>query len=183
MRKTFTLLLPIVLAVGCTANSAGQDMNEDTDNVTTYNNESTQAGDNTESNSAENPLNDLENQEADKEKYIDMLDDLDEELESLEEKAEEGSQEEMDESEDELYERWDVALNEVYDALRSELSDEEKEKLRKKQRDWVEKRDEYAKEEAVETENDDESYSFILTEAKKEFTKERCYDLVEEYME
>lgn len=116
-----------------------------------------------------------------KEQYIEMLDDVVKELEPLEDKAQDGTQAEMDETEDDLYERWDVALNEVYDKLKKDLSDQDMKALRKEQRNWIEKRDEYAEKEAAELKGGS-LYSYALIEAKKEFTKDRCYELVEDYM-
>lgn len=182
MRKIFILLLPVALAAGCTSYSAGQDISEDAGGVNTYNHDANNT-DSLESGSDADDNGD-EDLETDKEKYADMLDELEEELASLEEKAEDGTHEEMEEAEDELYERWDVALNEIYDALENELSGEAMDDLRDEQQEWIDDREEYGEDEASENEGEGGSHdSFAVTEAKKEYTKERCYDLIDDYME
>src|SRR5699024_8474290 len=104
-----------------------------------------------------------------------------EQLKPLREKSQKGTQSEMDKAMDGLYERWDVALNEVYNALERKLSDKDMKALRKEQRKWIEERDQFAEEEAEKWKGGS-LYSFTLTEAKKDFTKNRCYELVENYM-
>lgn len=192
MRTIFILLLSVLLIVGCS--SSPSDNSKDAKGVSVDNNSNDLTNENAGATKGKNKDNgklagestdghdDADDEKKQTNKYIQLLDDLKKELEPVREKAKDGTQEEMDKAVDELYERWDVALNEIYDALERELSDKDMETLRKEQRKWIEKRDEYAEKEASDYKGDT-LYGFTLTEAKKEFTKDRCYELVEDYID
>jgi len=201
MRMLFILLLPILLVIGCSSNfsddNQNADVNHHSSNVNANNDMNEKTNEEQEkvaaasTNKNDDTDKEISSESADKrdkkertnkERYTQMLDELDEELEPLEEKSSDGTRAEMEESGDELYERWDVALNEVYGALERELSDGDMEALRVEQRKWIKKRDAYAEKEAKEFKGGS-LYTYALIEAKKEFTKERCYELVEDYME
>lgn len=87
----------------------------------------------------------------------------------------------MKEAESERYRRWDVALNEIYSLLKKQLSANDMNQLREKQREWIKYRDQSAGTNAAEFEGGTfESLTYISTQA--ELTKERCYELVNHYM-
>ncbi|MGM8215969.1 lysozyme inhibitor LprI family protein [Bacillaceae bacterium W0354] len=121
---------------------------------------------------------DLQNEEL-KEEYIQNLNKLENEMKSLLDEAD--TTLEMEEAANEIYAKWDEALNEVYGVLIEQLSPENMEKLREEQREWIKQRDESAKEESLKYEGGSlESYTYVSTQA--EVTKERCFELVKEYM-
>ncbi|UOR11113.1 lysozyme inhibitor LprI family protein [Halobacillus amylolyticus] len=87
----------------------------------------------------------------------------------------------MEEQEEERYKNWDKALNEIYGVLKEQLSPEQMDQLTEEQRNWVEFRDEAAKEASLEYEGGStESLEYVATQAS--LTKERCYELVANYM-
>ncbi|HLR02982.1 MAG TPA: lysozyme inhibitor LprI family protein [Virgibacillus sp.] len=207
MRKLFILMLPILLVIGCSSNFSKDNHTEESDNASINNNafdgadgnnnksaddesqkrgrvaaETTDENEDAEKEKSDQSSDDEKEPQTNKEKYLEMLDDVEEELKPMEEKAKKGTQEEMEATEEDLYERWDVALNEVYEALERELSEKDMEVLRKEQREWIKKRDHHAKDKAQEVKGGT-LYNYTLTEAKKTYTKDRCYELVKNYME
>lgn len=87
----------------------------------------------------------------------------------------------MSEAENERYTRWDNALNEIYGVLKKQLSAQDMEQLRVKQREWIKYRDHTASVNAAEFAGGSfEPVTYIGTSA--DLTKERCYALVNLYM-
>jgi len=88
----------------------------------------------------------------------------------------------LEEQEAERYEKWDQELNKIYDLLTVQLRPEEMDDLREEQRDWIDYRDETAKESSLEYEGGStEALEYVATQAT--LTRERCYLLVSQYME
>ncbi|WP_226526871.1 lysozyme inhibitor LprI family protein [Metabacillus niabensis] len=88
---------------------------------------------------------------------------------------------EMEEQEEERYKKWDKELNEIYGVLKDQLDSDQMEELRKQQRNWVTHRDEAAKEASLRYEGGStESLEYVATQAS--LTRERCYELVANYM-
>jgi uncharacterized protein YecT (DUF1311 family) len=89
---------------------------------------------------------------------------------------------EMREAADERYEKWDAALNEIYSVLKKQLSSSDMKKLQGEEIQWISNRDAQAKEESLKYKGGTMEplvYSISLVE----ITKERCYELVEKYMQ
>ncbi|PID23621.1 lysozyme inhibitor LprI family protein [Sporosarcina sp. P7] len=88
---------------------------------------------------------------------------------------------EMSQAENERYTRWDNALNEIYGVLKKQLSAQDMEQLRIKQREWIKYRDHTASINAAEFAGGSfEPLTYTSTSA--DLTKERCYALVNLYM-
>jgi uncharacterized protein YecT (DUF1311 family) len=93
-----------------------------------------------------------------------------------------GNMMQMKEAASETYKRWDKALNEIYGVLKTQLSESEMNKLRDKQREWIKYRDNTAKTASLEFEGGSmETLEYTSTLAQ--LTKERCYELVQNYMQ
>lgn len=89
---------------------------------------------------------------------------------------------EMTEAMGEIFIKWDDALNEIKCVLKIQLSVNEMEKLKNEQRKWLTYRDEEAKKAAAKYEGGTmETLEYISVQAN--LTKERCYELAENYME
>ncbi|MNE54313.1 hypothetical protein D3C80_1490840 [compost metagenome] len=87
----------------------------------------------------------------------------------------------MREAADQEHERWDKALNEIYNELKQQLSESEMAELKEKQLDWITYRDNTAKEASLEFEGgtmEPLEYTAVLGSV----TKDRCYELVKVYM-
>lgn len=116
-----------------------------------------------------------------KNEYLQKLNKIEEELAEIEYLYENGNTIEMKKAESIRYERWDAALNEIYGVLKTQLSKNEMDALRQEQRQWINYRDRTAKEESLAFEGGTmESLQYISTLAR--LTKERCYELVNQYM-
>ncbi|WP_406686191.1 lysozyme inhibitor LprI family protein, partial [Rossellomorea vietnamensis] len=77
---------------------------------------------------------------------------------------------------------WDGVLNEIYGVLKTILSEAEMNDLKNEQRQWIKDRDE--KVEAMPGYEEAGSLGRAeKVEAKFQITKERCYELVNNYME
>lgn len=95
---------------------------------------------------------------------------------------ENGTTVEMREAETERYKRWDDALNEIYGVLKEQLPASEMDQLRQAQREWITYRDETAEETASGFAGGSwESVQYVSTQAS--ITQERCYELVDRYMD
>ncbi|WP_410771266.1 lysozyme inhibitor LprI family protein [Fontibacillus sp. BL9] len=116
-----------------------------------------------------------------KEAYLEKLDEIEAGLADLEELNEEGTTASMTEAAAETFNRWDTALNEIYGELKQQLSANEMDDLKEKQREWIKQRDEIAEKEAAEFKGGTmEGLQLVSTKAR--VTKERCYELVNQYM-
>ena len=76
---------------------------------------------------------------------------------------------------------WDDALNEIYGVLKSRLSSSEMNSLRQKQRAWISYRNKAADKEAAEYEGGTME-GLIRSEVLGSLTKDRCYELVNQYL-
>ena len=113
--------------------------------------------------------------------YFRKLDGIEISLSDLEYLYSEGITAEMKEAEAEVYKRWDDALNEIYGVLKSQLTKNEMNRLRDKQREWILYRDHEAEKAASEFEGGSFAGVQYLS-TLGQLTKERCYQLVELYM-
>ncbi|TFJ92924.1 lysozyme inhibitor LprI family protein [Lentibacillus salicampi] len=113
-----------------------------------------------------------------KEDYLQKLNEMEEADRNAESKT---TIPDMEEQEEERYKKWDVELNKIYAVLKEQLSADQMNDLKEEQRDWVEHRDEAAKEASLEYEGGStESLEYVATQAS--LTRERCYALVAKYM-
>lgn len=116
-----------------------------------------------------------------KQKYLDEMDILDENLNMKLKGKLEGTNLEMIEAESEMYEAWDEILNKVYSEIINKLSQEEKDKLILEENNWIKERDKKADAAAKEVEGGSMEPLAKITSLVVS-TKERCYELVNNYM-
>lgn len=116
-----------------------------------------------------------------KQKYLDEMDILDENLNMKLKGKLEGTNLEMIEAESEMYESWDEILNKVYSEIINKLSQEEKDKLILEENNWIKERDKKADAAAKEVEGGSMEPLAKITSLVVS-TKERCYELVNNYM-
>ncbi|GAA0607470.1 hypothetical protein GCM10009001_25990 [Virgibacillus siamensis] len=115
-----------------------------------------------------------------KETYLKKLNETKSEMENLE--ATDPSTYAMKKVENDRYDTWDELLNEIYGVLKKQLPAEEMDQLRNEQRDWIEHRDDAAKDASLKYEGGtQEQLEYVAVLA--DLTKKRCYTLVEEYMQ
>ncbi|PGT81203.1 lysozyme inhibitor LprI family protein [Bacillus sp. AFS040349] len=118
--------------------------------------------------------------EGNKQKYLDKLTSIEKAATEIRNNND-GTTFGMRKSQEEILEKWDQALNEIYQVLEKQLPADEMEKLRQEQRKWITLRDETAKEDASQFEGGTmEPLEYTASLANT--TKERCYELVENYM-
>ena len=195
MKKGIILVLVSlsIVMVGCTKNneivdtktvSSNETSTEKVDTKTVTNNEiSTETVDTkTVSNNetlAETSNEENEEKKSYKEEYLKKLDSLDEYLKTS---VNEGiTTIEMKKAENTRYKSWDDMLNEIYNLLKTQLTEEEMKKLQEEEIEWIKYRDETAENESKEFEGgtlQPIAYISSLTET----TKNRCYELVNNYM-
>ncbi|WP_212934555.1 lysozyme inhibitor LprI family protein [Bacillus hominis] len=113
--------------------------------------------------------------------YITKLNSIEESLKKLDYLYEKGITTEMKEGESKRYEAWDNALNEIYGVLKMQLPTKEMNTLREKQREWITYRDQKA-EEAWNESGQGTLSGLASISSNVNSTKERCYQLVEQYM-
>ncbi|MBJ8006997.1 lysozyme inhibitor LprI family protein [Bacillus cereus] len=116
-----------------------------------------------------------------KAEYITKLNSIEESLKKLDYLYENGITTEMKEGEVRRYDAWDQALNEIYGVLKNQLSTSEMNTVREKQREWITYRDRKAEE--AWNESGQGTLSGVATiSSNANSTRERCYQLVEQYM-
>ena len=76
---------------------------------------------------------------------------------------------------------WDAALNEIYGVLNEVLPQSEMNQLRGEQRQWIVDRDKAAQE-SYDQEGGGSLSRVVYIITIEEWTKERCYELVNKYM-
>ncbi|MEI4620520.1 lysozyme inhibitor LprI family protein [Bacillus cereus] len=116
-----------------------------------------------------------------KSEYLSKLNNIEGSLSSLDYLYAEGITSKMKEGAGKKYKAWDDALNDIYGVLKTQLSANEMNTLKEKQRDWISYRDRKAKEVYV-SEGEGTLAQVGYTESLAKTTKERCYELVEQYM-
>ncbi|MBP2111231.1 lysozyme inhibitor LprI family protein [Paenibacillus silagei] len=113
--------------------------------------------------------------------YFDKLDKIEEGLSDLKAMSDSGVMTDMKEAASKEHERWDKALNEIYQALKVQLNEADMVKLKEEQLNWIKERDKAAEEAAAKYKGGTmEGLEYAATLAS--VTKERCYKLVELYM-
>lgn len=81
-----------------------------------------------------------------------------------------------------LFNIWDGLLNEVYGILEAQLSDKDMEALRIEERAWIKYRDNTAKEASLKYKGGSQEQLEYVT-VLNNLTADRCFELVESYME
>ena len=115
-----------------------------------------------------------------KEEYLQKVNHTTRVAEELE--ASDSSTYAMKKVENDRWNIWDELLNEVYEVLKGQLSPEEMDQLREEQRNWVKYRDDSSLEASLKYKGGtQEQLEYVTVLAN--FTEERCYELVETYME
>ena len=114
-----------------------------------------------------------------KEQYLQKLHDTKEETDAME--PIDDTTFALKKVEGDRYDIWDGLLNEIYGVLEEKLSAEEMEQLREEQREWIAHRDAAAKEASLKYEGGTmEQLEYVAVVNK--LTEERCFELVEGYM-
>ncbi|WP_226672204.1 lysozyme inhibitor LprI family protein [Rossellomorea aquimaris] len=118
-----------------------------------------------------------------KQTYIEKLDNIQKELDAMPDKkdSDKGVTNAMKNYYGVSYEKYDDALNEIYALLKKELSPEVMAELKTEQLQWIEKKEEKAEKERLKYEGGTfENVAWYIS--LYESTKDRCYELVKEYM-
>ena len=118
-----------------------------------------------------------------KSEYLEKLDNIQKELDAMPEKkdSDKGVTIAMKSYYGISYDKYDDALNEIYALLKNELSPEVMEELKTEQVKWIKQKEEKAEKERLKYEGGTfENVAWYIS--LYESTKDRCYELVEEYM-
>ncbi|HWI50073.1 MAG TPA: lysozyme inhibitor LprI family protein [Rummeliibacillus sp.] len=93
-----------------------------------------------------------------------------------------GSEDKMINAENARYAQWDALLNDIYGTLKTKLPASDFNNLRNYQRQWINGRDATADQASIDAESMD-SYTPKVSHAMSlaEVTKERCYELLNDY--
>lgn len=183
------LFATALLLVACNDDSEEKDIheNENQSAVEQVNgvddDESTDEAENSQDASEKEDANhDETERESEQEKYLAKLDESKKETDEMRENPRDGTTFAMKEVEGNLYVIWDDLLNDIYGELEEQLSTEEMDELREEQRDWIDHRDATAKEESLKYKGGTaEQLEYVMVE--NNLTIERCFELVEEYMQ
>lgn len=89
---------------------------------------------------------------------------------------------EMNEYANELFDVWDHLLNDMYKALKNNMSANEFTKLQQEQRQWIMDRDDYAEYIATQEAEGGSLYTSIYINALTDYTAQRCSEFLYDYM-
>lgn len=131
----------------------------------------------------DNATNTVTKIEGRRKEFIDRLDNIQKELDTLPEKkdSDKGVTNAMKNYYGRSYEIYDKELNEIYAFLKKELSPEIMADLNTKQIKWIEQKEDTANEERLKYNGGTfENVAYYIT--LYELTKEKCYELVNKYM-
>ncbi|MGP4072048.1 lysozyme inhibitor LprI family protein [Piscibacillus sp. B03] len=122
----------------------------------------------------------IEEQTTDKkDQYLEKLQSAKDEVNQLEPK--DSSTYALKDVENKRYKIWDDLLNEIYGAIEDQLPKDEMELVRKEQRFWISYRDDTALEASSKYKGGTQEHlEYVAVLAN--LTKERCYELVEDYL-
>ncbi|WP_406687771.1 lysozyme inhibitor LprI family protein [Rossellomorea vietnamensis] len=119
-----------------------------------------------------------------KQAYLAKLDNIQKELDAMPDKkdSDKGATNAMKNYYGVSYEKYDDALNEIYSLLKEKLSPEVMAELKTEQVKWIEEKEAKAEKERLKYEGGTfENVAWYISLYKS--TKDRCYELVEEYMQ
>lgn len=154
------------------------------DNITATDSSSSPNKENINDNTQEsNPRNPVTKIEGRRKEFIEKLDNIQKELDSLPEKkdSDAGITYAMRSFYGISYDMYDKALNEIYALLKEQLSPETMQNLQSEQIKWIEKKEATATNEAEKYKGG--SFEFVAYNSSLYgTTKNRCYELVNNYM-
>lgn len=154
------------------------------DNITATDSSSSPNKENINDNTQEsNPRNPITKIEGRRKEFIERLDNIQKELDSLPEKkdSDAGITNAMRSFYGISYDMYDKALNEIYALLKEQLSPETMQNLQSEQIKWIEKKEATATNEAEKYKGG--SFEFVAYNSSLyETTKNRSYELVNSYM-
>lgn len=154
------------------------------DNITATDSSSSPNKENINDNTQEsNPRNPITKIEGRRKEFIERLDNIQKELDSLPEKkdSDAGITNAMRSFYGISYDMYDKALNEIYALLKEQLSPETMQNLQSEQIKWIEKKEDTATNEAEKYKGG--SFEFVAYNSSLyETTKNRSYELVNSYM-
>lgn len=154
------------------------------DNITATDSSSSPNKENINDNTQEsNPRNPVTKIEGRRKEFIEKLDNIQKELDSLPEKkdSDAGITNAMRSFYGISYDMYDKALNEIYALLKEQLSPETMQNLQSEQIKWIEKKEATATNEAEKYKGG--SFEFVAYNSSLYgTTKNRCYELVNNYM-
>lgn len=113
-------------------------------------------------------------------RYLHRMDELEDELAWIDDQYEIKSVAEMRNLEEQRYQKWDDILNEVYSVLQDKLPSDEMDALKEKQIEWITYRDTEAEKGIESLGGGWQSLQYTINLVH--LTKERCYELVENYL-
>jgi uncharacterized protein YecT (DUF1311 family) len=119
-----------------------------------------------------------------RQEFLEKLDDIQKELDSLDIKkdSDNGVTNAMRSFYGISYDEYDKALNEIYDLFKEKLPKETMKELQEEQLKWIKEKEERAMKESEEYK--DGTFEFVAYNISLyESTKDRCYELVNTYME
>ena len=136
-----------------------------------------------EENIKENINNDTTSKSSTKQYYLKRLSQVEDEVAQLQNSSEftNGSTLDMRRIMGECYTKWDDLLNSIYGVLKTQLSESEMNSLRNKQKAWIKYRDSEADKAFSEYEGGTMA-PLEATSVNAELTRQRCYELVNQYM-
>lgn len=193
MKKITILMLLIVTTafVGCSNKSTDKSIEEKNNEVGRNVLDEGEKPDDAEENKAtedegteesESDNKDTNEAQSKKQSYLDKYSEIESELKTSLEAKYSGTTFDMREAADIEYKSWDDLLNEIYGVLQEQLSKEEMDSVREEQIKWLEIRDSKAEESSEEFEGGTmEPLTYEMSIATS--TKERCYELINSYME
>lgn len=118
-----------------------------------------------------------------KEKYMKMMAKLDKEVSEQADSELDGDQERLLNYTSKIYKKYDTLLNMIYGDIISSLEDEDLEKLKHEEIEWIKKKEEIASS-SVGSENTTESdENWVYFDSLATSTKDRCYYLIHKYMD
>ena len=88
------------------------------------------------------------------------------------------TQADLNEKSQQIYEIWDLTLNETWGILKRNLNEDEMSVLTKEQLDWIAMKEASMKEAGAEVEGGS-MYGMVVSQRGAELTKERIYELME----
>ena len=88
------------------------------------------------------------------------------------------TQADLNEKSQQMYEIWDLTLNEIWEILKRNLSSNDMEVLTKEQLEWIAMKEQSMKDAGAEFEGGS-MYGMVVCQRGAEITKERVYELLE----
>ena len=117
-----------------------------------------------------------------KERYLKIMSELNQEVKEMADSELNGDEERLLNYTSKIYKKYDTVLNVIYSDITSSLENEELEKLKQDENEWIKTKEEMASSSVGSEDTSESDENWVYFDSLATSTKDRCYYLIHHYM-